>query len=258
MHQEPMEPTGVTLTGMSLVDLDSGDVSHLRDLLAHHGVLVMPDQDIDDAEFMTFLQQFGALSFTTGETAPADFPELNVVSNVGRTRTPRSTFHVDTSYVQHPPAYTALRAVTIPAEGGETLFTSQYRAFETLPPDVREQLQGRTINHVVTGLTLGDDDETSAQHPVFQVHPISGRTTLYMSTPERCASISGMSAKESEQMVMFLFDHSTAEHNIYRHSWAPGDVVMWDNLCVLHRADHAQVVGDRVMHRGMVATYGPS
>ena len=51
----------------------------------------------------------------------------------------------------------------------------------------------------------------------------------------------------------FLFDHSTRDDNVLRHSWAPGDVVMWDNRCVLHRADHDGVIGDRVMHRGMVA-----
>ena len=54
-------------------------------------------------------------------------------------------------------------------------------------------------------------------------------------------------------MIELLYAHSTAEDNIYRHAWAPGDVVMWDNGCVLHRADHSDVVGDRVMHRGMVA-----
>jgi taurine dioxygenase len=56
--------------------------------------------------------------------------------------------------------------------------------------------------------------------------------------------------------VAFLFEHSTREENILRHRWSPGDVVMWDNGCVLHRADHAHVVGDRVIHRRMVADYG--
>ena len=71
--------------------------------------------------------------------------DLNVVSNVGRTTPPRSVFHVDTSYVARPPAYTALRAVRIPERGGETLFTDQYRAYETLPGDIRTHLAGRTI-----------------------------------------------------------------------------------------------------------------
>lgn len=255
MDNSILDPIGVKVTGLPLHELNPEMVAQLKELLAHHGVLIMPGQDIDDAAFVTFLKQFGELAFTKGETAAPGFPDLNVVSNVGRTEPPRSTFHVDTSYVRRPPAYTALRAVEIPAQGGETLFTNQYRAFETLPPEVRKKLEGRTIQHVVTGLDLSDDDETAADHPVFRQHPISGRTALYMSTPKRCAAISGMESAEAEDTIKFLFEHSTTEDNTYRHAWSPGDIVMWDNSCVLHRGDHANVVGDRVMHRGMVAWY---
>ena len=147
--------------------------------------------------------------------------------------------------------------MTLPAQGGETLFTNQYRALETLPAAVRDELEGRTITHVVTGLSLGEGDEISAEHPVFRRHPLSDRRALYLSTPSRCAAISGLSTEQAKTMIAFLFEHSTRAGNVFRHAWSPGDVVIWDNACVLHRADHAQVVGDRVMHRGMVAGYGP-
>jgi len=175
---------------------------------------------------------------------------------VGRATPPRSTFHVDTSYVRRPPAYTALRAVRVPERGGATLFTNQYRAYETLPPEVRQRLAGRTIRHVVTGVTPGPGAETAAEHPVFRPHPLTGRTALYLSTPRRCAAISGMDAEEAAATVAFLFAHSTRADNVHRHAWRPGDVVLWDNGCVLHRGDHDGVVGDRVLHRGMVAGYG--
>lgn len=250
MRTRVLSPLGVEVTGVSL---SAADPEALRGLLAHHGVVVLPGRHADDAAFVAFLRRFGDLMFSTGETPVPGFPDLNLISNVGRTTPPRSTFHVDTSYVRNPPAYTALRAVDIPAHGGETLFTDQYRAFETLPPRVRADLAGRTIRHVVTGLELGEDDETEAEHPIFRTHPVSGRTALYISTPARCAAISGMTPAETEDMIAFLFAHSTRDDNVLRHRWSPGDVVMWDNGCVLHRADHAHVVGDRVMHRGMVA-----
>src|SRR4029453_13798695 len=164
-------------------------VDHLQNLLARHGVVIMRGQDVDDPAFLGFLRRFGELAFTTREPPLPGHPDLNLVSNVGRPTPPRSTFHVDTSYVRHPPAYTALRAVRIPAQSGETLFTNQYRAYDTLPADVREGLRGRTIRHEVTGLDLGPDDETAAEHPVFRPHPISGRTALYLSTPQRCTAI---------------------------------------------------------------------
>ncbi len=251
MRTRVLSPVGVEVTGVSLA---AAPAEQLRDLLARHGVVVLPGQHVGDEAFVAFLRGFGDLMFSTGETPVTGFPDLNLISNVGRTTPPRSTFHVDTSYVRHPPAYTALRAVDIPTRGGETLFTNQYRAYETLPPQVRADLDGRTIRHVVTGLDLGEDDETEAEHPIFRRHPVSGRTALYISTPRRCAAISGMNAAETEDMIAFLFAHSTRSDNVRRHRWSPGDVVMWDNGCVLHRADHADVVGDRVMHRGMVAS----
>jgi taurine dioxygenase len=250
-----LKPVGVTVTALSVPDAGDAEITDLRHLLAEHGVLVLPGQDVDDAAFVAFLQRFGDLTFTQGEIPVAGYPDLNVVSNVGRTTPPRSVFHVDTSYVRRPPAYTALRAVTVPAQGGETVFTNQYRAFETLPSPLRDRLAGRTIRHQVTGLDLGSDDETAAEHPVFRPHPVSGRTALYISTPERCVSISGLADAEARATIEFLYGHSTTAPNTYRHAWSPGDIVMWDNGCVLHRADHAGVTGDRVMHRGMVSGY---
>lgn len=255
MRTRILDRLGVEVTELPLTAVDHAVVARLRRLLADHGVVVLPGQDADDAAFRTFLRAFGRLTFTVGETAVPGFPDLNVVSNVGRSTPPRSQFHVDTSYVRQPPAYTALRAVRIPRRGGETVFSDQYRACETLPADVRERLRGRTIRHVVTGLELGEDDETSAEHPVFRPHPVSGRTALYLSTPQRCAAISGMDATEATAMVAFLVAHSTRADNLYRHRWSAGDVVMWDNGCVMHKADHSDVDGDRVMHRGMVAGY---
>lgn len=254
MEHAVSQPLGATVTGVRPDALVDAEVTELRGLLAEHGVIVLPGQDLDDAQFLGFLRRFGEMTFTTGETPVDGFSDLNVVSNVGRTTPPRSSFHVDSSYLAQPPTYTALRTVQVPAQGGQTVFSNQYRAYETLEPELRDHLAGRRVTHVVTGLELGPDDETSAEHPLFAVHPISGRTSLYLSTPARCAAISGLDDAETRDVVQRLYAHSTREDNTVRHAWSPGDVVMWDNLCVLHRADHSGVVGDRVMHRGMVVS----
>jgi taurine dioxygenase len=252
-----MTPVGAQVTGLRVGPLEEGQVRVLRALLAEHGVLVMRGQDVDDEAFTMFLRSFGDLAFTVGETPVPGWPDLNLITNVGRSDPPRSTFHTDTSYVRNPPAYTALRAVAVPDCGGQTLFTNQYLAHDSLPATLRRQLEGRTITHVVTGLDLDDSEETSARHPVLQAHPVSGRTVLYLSSPARCVDISGMPARQAADVIDFLFAHSTREDNVHRHDWSAGDVVMWDNRCVLHRADHDGVVGDRVMHRGMVAAASP-
>ena len=247
-----LTPVGARVHGFRIGALDHRAVADLQYLLAEHGVVILPDQDTDNREFLEFLRSFGQLMFTTGETPVPGFPDLNVISNVGRATPPRSTFHTDTSYVRNPPAYTALRAVEVPEDGGHTLFANQYTAYDTLPLRVREQLADRTITHVVTGLDLDEDAETAAEHPIIRVHPISGRRYLYLSTPKRCAHISDMPPVLVADTIAYLFEHSTRDSNVYRHAWSPGDVVMWDNRCVLHCADHTGVVGDRVMHRGMV------
>ena len=247
---EAFEPIGARVSGLALSDVDDAAVGDVERLLAEHGVLIVTGQQLDDAAFVAFLSRFGRLVFTAGETPVDGVPDLNVVSNRGRTTPPRSVFHIDTSYLAQPPAYTALRAVAIPVEGGQTLFTNQHRAYDTLPADLRSTLAGRTIRHRASG---GPDYGTFADHPAFLRHPISGRTALYLSTPERCVSVSGLPDDEATHLIAFLYRHSTSPQNTYRHSWSAGDVVMWDNRCVLHRADHAGVVGDRVMHRGMVS-----
>jgi alpha-ketoglutarate-dependent taurine dioxygenase len=248
----PLTPVGAEVRDLRVDALGEREASELKTLLAEHGVVVMRGQACGDDGFLRFLRSFGEPVFTAGETPVPGYADLNVITNVGRSTPPRSSFHTDTSYVRNPPAYTALRAVRVPEKGGQTLFTNQYAAYETLPTRVRRWLDGRTITHVVTGLDLKEGQETSAVHPVFRTHPRSGRTALYLSTPKRCAAVSGMSPRLAADTVSFLFDHSTRGDNVLRHSWSPGDVVMWDNRCVLHQADHTGVVGDRVMHRGMV------
>jgi taurine dioxygenase len=254
MHLTELSPVGVQISDLSLRDLDTATIATLRGLLAEHGVAVFRDQFIDDDAFLALLREFGDLLFTAGETPLPGYPDLNMISNVGRATPPRSVFHIDTTYVSRPPQYTALRAVRIPARGGQTLFTNQYRAHDTLPPDVRERLRDRAIKHVVTGVDPGDAQEHEAWHPALRPHPLTGRVALYLSTPQRCVAVSDMPDAPARELIDFLYRHSTTPGNTLRHTWRPGDVVIWDNGVVLHRADHDGVVGDRVMHRGMVVT----
>ena len=181
----PLTPVGVRLTDVKVDELGDTQIDGLRTALATHGVVVIPGQEVDDDAFLRFIRRFGETVFTAGETPVPGQPELNVVTNVGRTRPPRSSFHTDTSYISTPPAYTALRAVTVPERGGQTLFTNQYAAYDTLPDRLRTFLDGRTITHVVTGVSPDGRQESSAMHPIFLEHPVSGRTAM-----AGCASIS--------------------------------------------------------------------
>lgn len=253
----PLSPFGWEVRNLDITQLDNDAVDALKIKLAHDGVVIIRDQFIDDSEFVAFLRQLGTLTFTTGEKPVEGEPMLNVVTNVGRKTPPRSVFHTDTSYVAEPPNYTALRAIALPQRGGETLFCNQYRAYDRLPNWVKTQLADAKLLHVVSGLTLTNGDEQQTWHPLFRRHPISGRVALFMSTPERCLEISGLGPDISQRVIRLLYRHSIERSGIYRHHWRTGDIVVWDNRCILHQADHSQVVGDRTLHRGLIAGEAP-
>lgn len=248
-----LAPFGAVADEIKIADLADAGIEALKNALATHGVIVFRNQTANDAEFVTFLRRLGSLTFTVGETPVPHQPALNIVSNVGRVKPARSVFHTDTSYIAQPPVFTALRAVTIPSAGGETLFSDQYRAYDTLPHGVKQQLAEAKLLHVVSGLTLEADQERQSWHPLFRQHPISGRLALFLSTPERCQAISGVATAAAPRIIRALYRHSIRRYRLYRHQWQMGDIVIWDNRCTMHRADHSRVVGDRILHRGLVA-----
>ena len=129
MRMETLDPFGREFFGVRADTLAGDERTAILDALSNDGVVVLRDQEIDDDAFVAFLRGFGKLTFTKGEEPLAHQPALNFVSNEGRTTPPRSVFHTDTSYVSQPPAYTALRAVRIPEQGGATVFSNQFTAF---------------------------------------------------------------------------------------------------------------------------------
>jgi taurine dioxygenase len=245
-------PFGVETDEISINEVMNDQVVCLKYILANNGFAVFRQQAVSDTDFVSFLTRLGPMTFTVGETPVLDQSALNVVTNVGRARPPRSVFHTDTSYVEQPPAFTALRAVIIPQSGGETLFSNQYCAYETLPSAVKAQLADVKVRHAISGVEGAGDQDNQSWHPLFLSHPLSNRLALFLSTPERCQEISGMTLTESQRAVRLLYRHSIRRHRLYYHRWQPDDIVIWDNRCTMHRADHSNVTGDRVLHRGLV------
>lgn len=241
MIVRPLAPFGVEILGLDLgAPMPAARVDDLRERIARGRVAIVRNQTIDDAGLVRFLASLGELTFTPGEIPVAGVPDLNVVSNVGRTTPPRSVFHTDTSYVARPPSYTALRPVALPDAGGATLFSDQVAVASGLSPRARAWLAGRTVLHV------------EIRHPLFRRHPLTGEVALYLSTPERCTQLSGVDERTSARVIAALYHRSTRPSALYRHTWRAGDLVIWDNRVTMHRADHAAVAGDRVLHRGMV------
>ena len=249
MIKAALAPFGMEVSGLDIQAISASSFNKIAHLIASSRVLVFRDQTLDDASFVQFLQGLGALTFTEGETPVENFPDLNVVSNMGRQTPPRSVFHTDTSYVMRPPSFTALRPVILPAKGGDTLFSDQVRAASSLPEKMRHFLAGRTVMHTATGL---DGQTENTRQPLFRQHGVTGETALFLSTPKRCTDLSGVDALTSQRILAALYKYSIRASTLYRHVWKEGDVLIWDNRVTMHRADHGDVTEDRVLHRGMV------
>jgi len=241
-------PFGATITGLTIDDISRDEAEAFRSAVAHHRVVVLRDTAADDARLVAFLSALGEMMFTEGEIPVAGTPALNLVSNVGRITPPRSVFHTDTSYLPRPPALSALLAVVVPGAGGATLFSDQVDAVRRLPSQARDWLHGRSIAH---SATIAGQTVTTRQ-PLLRRHPLTGEVALYLSTPERCTALIGVDAETSARVIAALYRHSVRRKYLKRHVWRPGDVVVWDNRVTMHKADHDAVVGDRVLHRGLV------
>lgn len=246
---QQLDPFGAEISDADLSAPTANLADEVIQLAAKHRVLVFRDQRLTDAAFVDFLNSLGPMMFTDGEVPVPGAKDLNIVSNVGRSVPPRSVFHTDTSYVERPPAFTALKVEMAPTKGGSTLFCDQVAAVKVLPATCRDELAKLTVRHAYQ---VPDGPLLAQDHPILRRHPVSGEIALYLSTPERCSNLGDLPDDRSARLIGALYYRSTKPFNLYRHHWRAGDVVLWDNRLTMHRADHSDVIGDRVLHRGMV------
>lgn len=228
------------------------------DQAAKHGVVHvvggLEDAIESPASLIGFLRQMGKIIFTDGETPAPGFPELNIVTNSGRNTKPKSVFHSDTTYVERPPSYSALIAIEVPEQGGATLFTDQYRALETLDTSLRILLDGALVLHGPT-----DVPETDAfWHPLIRRNPETQRDALFLTSLARCQKLQLRNGMDRSDLLPILYHHSQTFEQPRRHTWSSGDILIWDNRCTLHAADHSAVVGTRTLYRGLIEGEQPA
>ncbi|MGO7422637.1 TauD/TfdA dioxygenase family protein, partial [Rhizobium ruizarguesonis] len=196
-------------------------------------------------------------------------PEILVISNAMKDGKPsgamgnsEATWHTDTWFYERPPAGAILRAVAVPPSGGDTYFLSTYIAYDTLPPPLKNAVDGRQIFfqnvYDKTGkLRLGKSTPKSQDfrewsgivHPLVRTHGETGRKALYLGGTTEGAWIVGMSRDESDALLAELWDHTTNTKHIFVQQWDEGDIMMWDNRCTMHRRDSFDPASIRIMHR---------
>lgn len=261
---------GADVSGVDLARVKPDEIEQIRRAWIDHQVLRFRGQKLDDDSMASFSEHFGEL-----EKAPIGFknrnymterPEVTVISNIkidgeaiGGLGDGEASWHSDMTYIDMPPDASALYSLEIPAEGGDTWFMDMYQAYESLPPAMQQKLEGLTCKHDATRSSDGRvrsgfredynrEELPGAVHPLVIRHPESGRKALY---PGRRlnAHIMELSSEESDKLLDDLWAFLLKNGRTWSQEWQIGDLVMWDNRCVLHRRDAFDPNSRRLMHR---------
>jgi taurine dioxygenase len=279
-----IQPTGGAL-GADVYGVDlSQPVSDatfqkIAEAWSEHLVLRFSGQKIDDPMLMTFSARFGELDRVP--IAAAGFDRMDsgvvdqarewvaVIANVkkngkamGGLGSYELVWHTDMSYNPLPPRASLLYALEVPPDGGNTGFLNMYAAYETLPDDLKRAIEGRTCIHDSSRNSAGElrkgfqttydvTKTPGAVHPLVRLHPVTGRKALFLGRRPG-AYIHGLGVEESEKLLDAIWAHATQERFAWYQKWRIGDLVMWDNRCVMHRRDAFDESLRRLMHRTQI------
>jgi taurine dioxygenase len=264
---------GAEIQDVDLRKIDSDDFSSIYRAWLDHSVLLFRGQNLADDDLITFSKRFGGLDLAPVQESGRRFveghPEIYVVSNVMENGTPigslgagEATWHTDMSYLQDPPKASILYALEVPPSGGNTYFCNMYRAYESLPEELKRRGENLVLKHdgtynsggyVRQGVTAADDPMTSPGtfHPLVCTHPETKRRLLYLGR-RRNAYIRGLSLADSESLLDQLWSYATREEFAWHNEWRVGDLVLWDNRCTMHRRDPFDATSRRIMHRTQI------
>jgi taurine dioxygenase len=269
----PLTPhIGAEIRGLDLTgELDGETVAALRRAWLDHIVVLFRDQHLGKHDQVRFTARFGEVGVLA---RPKEYrasghddmpPGMMLISNVRENGEPigalpdgEMMFHHDMLHAEIPHAATMLYAVEIPSSGGHTLFASGYAAYDTLPDDVRQPLEGRDAFHHYNygSVQKGDDKGTPAfsesVHPVFRTHSETGRKAIYVNRL-MTEGIVDMPEDRSGALLRRLFDHSERAEFVYEHVWRVGDLVMWDNRCSMHARTDFPAHERRLLWRTTIA-----
>jgi len=247
--------------------LRAADIAAIHEAMDSHGLLVFHDQAMTPEQQREMTRQFGVLELgfarvagkhaaTATRPPRTGYAEVADMSNLGTDNRPvdrtdrkivgnmaNQLWHSDSSFQQPAARYSLLLAVHLPSWGGETEFCDLRAAYDELDPRMKATVEGLEAEHYAlhSRIMLGDDEYSEEARSVFppvtwpivRTHPGSKRKLLYIGVHAR--RVLGMTVAEGRVLLMDLLEHATQPRFVYRHTWRPGDLVMWDNRATLHR-----------------------
>jgi taurine dioxygenase len=279
LQLKPLHPDfGVEISGCDLSKpVSEADFQTIKDAFFRYSVVVIHDQKLPAEAQASFLRRFGIPKISQRKEFHA--PGVPEIGRLGNTKNPDGTpsafldrhgnlWHSDTASDEQERilGVTMLYCVSTPTSGGDTMFTSSVKAFDTLPPDQRSELRPLTVVHNFnkhndgllaknpgSAMPLSAEDRAKwpdREHNLVCIHPVTGKSCLFV-TPTLVKKIGDHSETESEKLAEELVAHATRPEAVLRHKWRSGDLVFWDNVAAMHSASPANYEGgERLMHRG--------
>jgi taurine dioxygenase len=250
---------GAEISGVDLrKPLDAGVIDEIRRAWLAHQVLFFRDQPLTVDEHKAFARRFGELHVhpVLQQMADQGHPEIVVLESDAQRPFVAERWHSDVTFEREPPLGSILRAVEVPAVGGDTLWASMTAAFDALSPPMQRMLEGLRARNSGAGFrkaATGSQSEVLAQnevavHPVIRTHPETGRKSIFVNSTFT-KGIEGMKPRESRMLLDFLFEHVTAPEFSCRFRWRKHSIAMWDNRCTQHRVVTDNLSAYRRMER---------
>ena len=267
-------PLGAELRGLDAAKpVGAEEAGALRRALDEHLVLLARRQRLDDPALMAFSRLFGDLDppgpNPYGAPFLPEFPEINVISNVVENGRPignlgagEAVWHADMTYIDKPPGAALLHALEVPEGQGDTYFANQFAAWAALPETLKARIEGLCCVHDSAHNSAGmlrrgyrvveDVRETpGARQPLVRTDPATGGKALFLGRRPH-AWIVGLEVEESDALLDRLWAHASDPRFVWRHRWRAGDLLVWNNLGVLHRRDAFDAGARRIMHRTQI------
>jgi taurine dioxygenase len=255
---------GAEILGINLLNpVSDAQIAEIRKIWLQHSVVFFREQPLEPGAFQAFAQRFGEIIEYPFVKGLPDFPLIVPVLKLPHEKHNfGGVWHTDTTYLQEPPLATMLIARELPPVGGDTLFASNYAAFEGLSPALQDTL--RTLKGVNSSakaaVTHSREDrladsatdkgrsELNSEHPVVRTHPETGREALYVN-PGHTVRFAGWTEEESAPLLNYLFEQQVKPEYTCRFVWRPGSIAFWDNRCALHNPINDYHGHKRLLHR---------
>jgi len=259
---EPLTPfIGAEITGVDLREVTQEQVTRIRAALLKHQVVFFRDQTLNQEEHIRFARQFGELEIHPATPKGQNNPEVLHIAHGPESKGRENMWHSDVTWREKPSLGSILKAVEVPAVGGDTLFANMVEAYERLPGDIKDKIAGKIAVHDIARVFAGRLNKTAEQlretypvmeHPILRTHPETGANVLYVNNAFT-SHIKGMDEDESKELLQALYRTALNPELQCRFRWKAGSLAFWDNRACQHFASSDYFPQVRKMERVTIA-----